>query len=55
MNEKVSAVLVNHAEPAEREQFARWLQAHPRSAVQTVGLAQLRSCCRTNGACVGVL
>ena len=27
MNEKVSAVLVNHADPFERDQFARWLQA----------------------------
>ena len=34
MNEKVSAVLVNHAAAAERDQFARWLQAHPRSAVK---------------------
>jgi hypothetical protein len=34
MNEKVSAVLVNHASPAERDQFARWLQAHPRSALK---------------------
>ena len=31
MNEKVSAVLVNHADPRERDRFARWLQAHPRS------------------------
>ena len=34
MNEKVSAVLVNHASPAERDQFAQWLQTHPRSVVQ---------------------
>ena len=34
MDEKVSAVLVNHADPSERDQFARWLQAHPRSAVR---------------------
>jgi hypothetical protein len=34
MNEKVSAVLVNHANPAERDPFARWLRAHPRSAVK---------------------
>jgi len=34
MNDKVSAVLVNHADAAERDQFARWLQAHPRSTVQ---------------------
>ena len=34
MSEKVSAVLVNHADAAERDQFARWLQAHPRSAVK---------------------
>jgi len=33
MNEKASAVLVNHADPAERDRLARWLQAHPRSAV----------------------
>ena len=34
MSEKVSAVLVNHADAAERDPFARWLQAHPRSAVK---------------------
>ena len=34
MNEKISAVLVNHADPAERDLFARWFQAHPRSAVK---------------------
>jgi hypothetical protein len=34
MDQKVSAVLVNHADPAERESFARWLQGHPRSAVK---------------------
>lgn len=34
MNEKVSAVLVNHGDPDERDQFARWLQTHPRSAVK---------------------
>jgi hypothetical protein len=34
MNEKVSAVLVNHADPSERDRFARWLQAHPKSAVR---------------------
>ena len=34
MNDKVSAVLVNHADPAERDPFAQWLQAHPRSVVQ---------------------
>ena len=34
MNEKVSAVLVNHADPAERDQFSQWLQSHPRSAVK---------------------
>jgi hypothetical protein len=34
MNGKVSAILVNHAEPLERDQFARWLQAHPRSVVR---------------------
>jgi hypothetical protein len=34
MNDKVSAILVNHAEPAEREQFAHWLQTHPRSSVR---------------------
>jgi hypothetical protein len=34
MNEKVSAVLVNHADPAERDQFAQWLQKHPKSAVR---------------------
>jgi hypothetical protein len=34
MNERVSAVLVNHADPAERDPFARWLQAHPRSVVR---------------------
>lgn len=32
MNDRVSAILVNHADPAERDQFARWLQAHPKSA-----------------------
>ena len=34
MNDKVSAILVNHAEPAERDQFARWLQGHPRSSIR---------------------
>jgi hypothetical protein len=34
MNEKVFAVLVNHADPAERDQFAQWLQTHPQSAVR---------------------
>jgi len=34
MNGKVSAILVNHAEPAERGQFAGWLQAHPRSSIR---------------------
>jgi hypothetical protein len=34
MNDKVSAVLVNHADPSERDRFARWLQAHPKSAVR---------------------
>jgi hypothetical protein len=34
MNGKVSAILVNHADPVEREQFARWLQAHPKSVVR---------------------
>jgi hypothetical protein len=34
MNERVSALLVHHGDPAERDSFARWLQAHPRSAVK---------------------
>jgi hypothetical protein len=34
MGEKASAVLVNHAEPAERDRFARWLQTHPKSVIQ---------------------
>jgi hypothetical protein len=34
LGENASALLVNHAEPAERDQFARWLQTHPRSAVR---------------------
>ncbi len=34
LREKVSAVLVNHAEPAERDRFARWLQTHPRSLIR---------------------
>jgi len=34
LDEKASAVLVNHAEPAERDQFARWLQTHPRSSIR---------------------
>ena len=34
INEKVSAVLANHAGPAERDTFARWLQAHPKSTVR---------------------
>lgn len=34
MNGKLSAILVNHAEPAEREQLARWLQTHPRSSIR---------------------
>jgi hypothetical protein len=31
MDGKVSAVLVNHANPADRDPFAQWLQTHPRS------------------------
>jgi hypothetical protein len=34
LNGRVSAILVNHAEPAERDRLARWLQAHPRSVVR---------------------
>jgi len=34
LGEKASAILVNHAEPAERDQFARWLQTHPRSSIR---------------------
>ena len=34
MNEKVSAVLVNHSDPSERDRFALWLQAHPKAAVR---------------------
>lgn len=34
MNENISAALVNHADGAERDAFARWLQAHPKSAVR---------------------
>jgi hypothetical protein len=39
MHEKVSAVLVNHADPSERDRFARWLQAHPKSAVRIRNMA----------------
>lgn len=34
INDKVAAILVNHAEPSERDQFARWLQAHPQSSIR---------------------
>jgi hypothetical protein len=34
LDEQTSAVLVHHAEPAARDQFARWLQTHPKSAVR---------------------
>lgn len=34
LSERASAVLVNHVEPADRDQFARWLQTHPRSSVR---------------------
>ena len=29
-----SALLVHHAEPATRDVFAKWLQAHPRAAIR---------------------
>ena len=43
MNDKVSAVLVNHAEPAERDKFARWLQTHPRSSIRIRSTTELEA------------
>ena len=37
LDEQTCAVLVHHAEPAARDQFARWLQTHSKSAVR-IGL-----------------
>jgi hypothetical protein len=34
MDGKVSAILVNHAEPVERDRFAQWLQTHPQSSIR---------------------
>jgi hypothetical protein len=34
LDEQTSAVLVHHSEAAARDQFARWLQTHPKSAVR---------------------
>ncbi len=39
MNGKVSAILVNHTDPAQRDQFASWLQAHPKYAVRIRNIA----------------
>jgi hypothetical protein len=34
MEDKTRAILVNHGSPSSRDQFARWLQAHPRSNIR---------------------
>jgi hypothetical protein len=34
LGEQTTAVLVHHSEPVARDQFARWLQAHPKSALR---------------------
>jgi hypothetical protein len=34
LDQQISAVLVHHSEPAARNQFARWLQTHPKSVVR---------------------
>jgi hypothetical protein len=34
INDKIAAILVNHAEPSERAPLAKWLQAHPRSSAR---------------------
>jgi hypothetical protein len=34
MEDKTRAILVNHGSPSSREQFARWLQAHPQSSIR---------------------
>jgi hypothetical protein len=31
---KTRAILVNHGNPASRDQFAQWLQAHPQSSIR---------------------
>ena len=32
--QRVSAILVHHSEPVNRERFAQWLQTHPRHAIK---------------------
>jgi hypothetical protein len=34
IEDKTRAILVNHGNPASRDQFARWLQAHPQSSIR---------------------
>jgi hypothetical protein len=34
MEDKTRAILVNHGNPASRDQFARWLQSHPQSSIR---------------------
>jgi hypothetical protein len=34
MEDKTRAILVNHGSPSSRDQFARWLQANPRSNIR---------------------
>lgn len=34
IDDQTRAILVNHASPSSRDQFARWLQANPRSRIR---------------------
>jgi hypothetical protein len=34
IGDSCAAVLVHHADPATRDAFARWLQAHPRAMIR---------------------